>query len=115
MRLPVVAHQSEWLAELSMQAIRAISHHRQAAALERTVFRESSHDDMAAGPDGMQDLPDVGVTVGRFGKEMEDGPVMPDIVCVAAKPCLADIGFNPLDFNRPFTETALCGMPGASA
>ena len=58
-----MTEQMKSLAELRMQFPGTIAHHRQAAALQWTVFGEGRDDDMAAGLDGVHHGFDVALAI----------------------------------------------------
>ena len=74
-----VPDQLERGAEFGMQAIRAVTHHRQAAALQRAIFGEGGYDYMSARLDGAQHLAHIGRALLGCREEMKHRPVMPDI------------------------------------
>jgi hypothetical protein len=63
-----------------MQALRVIARNFESTAMIGTIGGRCCHDHMTAGAEGMSYLLYIVSAVRKFGEEMEDSPVMPDII-----------------------------------
>ena len=104
MRLFLMLHECEGLAELSMKLLGAVAHDRKAAAMGRTVFRKSGDDDMTARLDGTKDSLNIGVAILWGGEKMKDGSVVPYIESVGRKLLRCNVCFHPGDPISPRTK-----------
>lgn len=87
--------QFEGIAELGVQRIGRIPHHREPAALHRPVRPGHRDDDVTARAHGLAHLRDVGMALLGRGHEMKDGPVVPDVVGLCGQGKLSDVSYKP--------------------
>lgn len=87
--------QLEGIAELGMQSVWCVPHHRESAALQWPVRPEHRNDHVTAGPHGPTHLRDLGLTLLRRGHEMKNGPVMPDVVRMGRQGQSGDVSHQP--------------------
>ena len=91
----LVFQQGECVAEFVMQFIRTVAHHRQTAALQRTVFGKSGNDDIPSGLDRIEYGTHVGVALFLRRQEVEHRAVMPDVVTLAGQVDFGDVRLDP--------------------
>jgi hypothetical protein len=96
MRFALLLEQSEWRAELSVQRVSAVSHHWQAAAVFRAIFRKGGDDDVATGFDAVQNGANVSLSFCCRRQKVEHGAVMPDIEAVPWQVNACDIPDQPV-------------------
>jgi len=87
--------QFEGIAELGVQRIWRIPHHREPAALHRPVRPEHRDNDVTAGAHSLAHLCDVGLALLGCAHEMKDGPVVPDLVGLCGQGKLSDVSHKP--------------------
>ena len=87
--------QFEGIAELGVQRIGRIPHHREPAALHRPVRPEHRDNDVTAGAHSLAHLCDVGLALLGCAHEMKDGPVVPDLVGLCGQGKLSDVSRKP--------------------
>jgi hypothetical protein len=97
MNLSLRHDQFERSPELIVKFFSRVSHHRQSAALRRTILRERRHHDEPAWLDGPAYLGDVGGSIGRVREKVKYCAIMPDRVGSCLQICRADISFEPMD------------------
>ena len=85
----------EWGPELRVQAVGAVAHDGQTAAPLWSVFCKRRHDDVTAGLDSAQNRLNVGLPLVRRGKEMKNGPVMPNVVGMPWKVHASNVAHKP--------------------
>ena len=98
------AEEQERLAKLSVKFVCAIPHDRKATAFRWTIFCKGGNDDEAPRPYRAKHFLHVGLTLFCGGEEVEDGPVMPDVVCMGRKLGFQNVCLCPLHLSRPLTE-----------
>ncbi len=79
MRFALLLEQSEWRAELSVQRVSAVSHHWQAAAVFRAIFRKGGDDDVATGFDAVQNGANVSLSFCCRRQKVEHGAVIRNV------------------------------------
>ena len=90
-------------AELFVQRFFVVAHDIETTALGRSLRSERTDDDVASGPNGGSDLPDIGGALFRRDQKMKDGAVVPQVVSVWRELNLGDIADEP--------RYMLCGSP----
>jgi hypothetical protein len=71
-----------------------VAHHRQAAASLRTIDRERGDDRGASRFQHLSQAVTIRLSIGFFGQEMKDGPIVPDVGRPRV-PDAGDVGLNP--------------------
>jgi hypothetical protein len=106
MRFVLLLQEGEGSAELRMKTLGAVAHDGQSAALPGAVLRERRDDDVTARLDSAKDRVDVGLTLFTRGEEVEDRPVVPDVVGMPRQLQLRDVARKPIHARRPFPEAS---------
>ena len=100
MQLGAMLHETKGRPELVVECFRVIADNVQATAFGRPLGAEGGDDHVAAGLDGVGDLPHVGSAVLHGGKEVKDRTIVPQIIPMPAKRKRPHIAAEPLDFVR---------------
>ena len=96
--------QLEGVTELGVQRVRTVPGNFETAAARRSVFRERRDQDVSAGSDGTLDLLHVLATICLGGEKVKDRSIVPDVDRSLRQICGQDVGVEPPDFVRPWTE-----------
>ena len=81
MHLLGTLYQAEACAKLAVKRVAVITHHLEPAAFRRTFRAKRTDDDVATRSDAASDLPYVSSSLLWCSKKMEDGAIMPKVVC----------------------------------
>ena len=97
--------QAEVHSKFSVQRFGIVADNLKTTALRGTLWSESADDHVASALYRAGDLADIGNTVSRRGKEMEDSAVMPNIVSRGLQFNFSDIGDEPVDALRGLPQS----------
>ena len=107
-------HEAEATTEFTVKGIRVVAHDIEPAARGRTLEAEGAHDDVASRPHSAYDLVNIRRTLLGHGQEVENGPIVPNVICIGFQSRRYEIPDNPphqpgisaqsllRDFNRRF-------------
>lgn len=92
--------------ELGEKGRRAVSQHRKATAMRRTVLRKGRDDRVATSIERILERVNIGSTVSGIDEKMENGSVMPHVES-SQRNAGGDVCLDPLNLPRPGTEALL--------
>ena len=102
--------QVEFRPEFSVERVGVVAHHVEATALAGAFEAESTDDHMPVRLDGPDNIPDVRGPLRRFGQEMENGPIMPDVIRLRGKSGAGDVLRQPNNAFRRLAKSFLCDV-----
>lgn len=106
-QLPNAVQETELRPKLAVKMFGVVADYVQAAALVRTVRPERRDNHVAPGPDRAGDLPNICGSVACAGQEVEDGPVVPDIVASRFQLNSRIVAGDPMHRGGGHTQTGL--------
>ena len=100
-------YEAESRAELAVKRIGVITHYFEPAAFRRTFRAKRADNDVAAVLDRARHSIDIGNTLLHRGEKMEDGAVVPNVICGGRELHFSNVGCDPVNAVGSFFQTFL--------
>src|SRR5215471_12649040 len=98
--------------ELAVQGVGVVANHVEPAARLRPLRTKGGHDHVAARFHRVGDLANVDLPLSLVRKEVEDGPIMPDVIAGGRQLDLGDVAGDPAHQSGRWTEPGLGDIDG---